>query len=333
MTGQSYQFLSPLSDAEYDALRADIAANGMRHPLIVDERGKILDGHHRARVAAELGFKPEREVVEGLTEQEKRDLAFTLNSARRHMDQVQRRAAVIASLKADPQLSDRQHGRRTGVSHPTVAGIRAELVAAGRLESLTSRIGADGRERPATRPPTAADVRQIPSADGAEADGESRRPGPAGGCPVGQAAPAPAAAPVTTPGAAAGVTPKHPESRPGEAPAGPVSQPTFPRAAGEAPTGAPTPVGAGGPSFDEVLDRLVPDDNPHREWQGNFLKAISGVNRIMLFTPADVAEKADEQCIEELVRVADRLATWRAEVMQARKAAIPHNVTPIRRIS
>lgn len=126
---------------------------------------------------------------------------------------------------------------------------------------------------------------------------------------------------------------EHPESRPGEAPAGPVSQPTFPRAAGEAPTGAPTPVGAGGPSFDEVLDRLVPDDNPHREWQGNFLKAISGVNRIMLFTPADVAEKADEQCIEELVRVADRLATWRAEVMQARKAAIPHNVTPIRRIS
>ncbi|MGW9196097.1 hypothetical protein [Micromonospora chersina] len=151
MTGQPYQFLPPLSDAEYDALRADIAANGMRHPIVVDERGKILDGHHRAKVAAELGFKPAREVVEGLSEQEKRDLAFTLNAARRHMDQAQRRTAVIASLKADPQLSDRQHGRRTGVSHPTVASIRAELVARGDVESLSTRVDSAGREQPATR--------------------------------------------------------------------------------------------------------------------------------------------------------------------------------------
>lgn len=148
----SYQFLPPLTDAEYEALRGDIAANGMRHPIIVDEKGKILDGHHRARIAAELDFKPEREVVAGLTEQDKRDLAFTMNTARRHMDAAQRRAAVIASLKADPGLSDRQHARRTGVSHPTVAGIRAELVAKGDVEKLSTRTDALGRQQPATRP-------------------------------------------------------------------------------------------------------------------------------------------------------------------------------------
>lgn len=148
----TYQFLPPLSDAEYEALREDIAQNGMRHPILVDEKGKILDGHHRARIAAELGFKPEREVLGGLSEVEKRDVAFKMNIARRHMDTAGKRAAVTASLKADPQLSDRQHGRRTGVSHPTVAGIRAELEAAGRLESFTSRVSADGRERPATQP-------------------------------------------------------------------------------------------------------------------------------------------------------------------------------------
>jgi ParB-like chromosome segregation protein Spo0J len=223
-----YQFLPPLSDAEYDALRADIAANGMRHPVIVDEKGKILDGHHRARIAGELGFKPERETVAGLTEEEKRDLAFTLNSARRHLDAAGRRAAVVASLKADPQLSDRQHARRTGVSHPTVAGIRAELVAAGRLESFTSRVGAGGRTRPATQPSsptgsetapiadlpqepdrsgsTAAEVESSPSADGTETDfGVTVEPALPGVGPVdGESVPAPAAVPG---GAAAGVTP------------------------------------------------------------------------------------------------------------------------------
>lgn len=169
-----YQFLPALSDAEYDALRADIAANGMRHPIIVDEKDKILDGHHRARIAAELGFKPERTTMAGLTETEKRDVAFTLNTARRHLDAPARRAAVVESLKADPQLSDRQHGRRTGVSHPTVANIRAELVATGRLESLTSRVGADGRTRPATQPSSPVG----PSAPVAEVPQDTDRPGP-----------------------------------------------------------------------------------------------------------------------------------------------------------
>lgn len=160
----SYQFLPPLSDDEILALREDIAQNGMLHPIVVDEKGRILDGHHRAAIAAALGFKPERHVMEGLTEVEKRTLAFRLNTGRRHMDREQRRAVVVASLKADPQLSDRQHARRTGVSHPTVAGIRAELEGTGRLESFTSRLSADGRERPASQPETPArrDPEQLP---------------------------------------------------------------------------------------------------------------------------------------------------------------------------
>lgn len=312
MTNQPYQFLPPLSDAEYDALRADIAANGMRHPIIVDEHGKVLDGHHRAKVAAELGFKPEREVIAGLTEQEKRDLAFTLNAARRHMDQAQRRTAVIASLKADPQLSDRQHGRRTGVSHPTVASIRAELVAAGRLESLTSRIGADGRERPASRPQSPAPMPEPEPKGVRQVDALEDHP-----------------------------------PRTGEADAPLDTADLGSAAVSKAPTGVAAPAGAGdphrdgvgatdpipGPTFGEVLDRLVPDDNPHREWQGNFIKALGGVNRLMLFTPAAVAEKADQQCLEELARLAEHFADWRARIAQERAASTPDNVTPIRRIS
>lgn len=118
-------------------------------------------------------------------------------------------------------------------------------------------------------------------------------------------------------------------------------------AVSEAPTGVAAPAGAGdphrdgvgatdpipGPTFGEVLDRLVPDDNPHREWQGNFIKALGGVNRLMLFTPAAVAEKADQQCLEELARLAEHFADWRARIAQERAASTPDNVTPIRRIS
>lgn len=147
-----YQFLPPLSDAEYEALRADIAANGMRHPIVVDEDGRILDGHHRARIADELGIDPPREVVPDLTEEAKRGLAFTLNAARRHLDPAQRRAAVVASLRTDPSLSDREHARRTGVSHPTVAAVRAELIAAGQGQVDSGRrVSANGRLQPAVR--------------------------------------------------------------------------------------------------------------------------------------------------------------------------------------
>lgn len=165
----SYQFLPPLSDAEYEALREDIAQNGMRHPILVDEKGKILDGHHRARIAAELGFKPERETLHGLTEVEKRDVAFKMNVARRHLDTAAKRAVVVASLKADPRLSDRQHARRTGSTHPTVAGIRAELEARGQVESFTTRTDAKGVEQPASRP-------SQPAAKPVEADAQLDTP-------------------------------------------------------------------------------------------------------------------------------------------------------------
>lgn len=165
----SYQFLPPLSDAEYEALREDIAQNGMRHPILVDEKGKILDGHHRARIASELGFKPERQVLGGLTETEKRDVAFKMNVARRHLDTAAKRAVVVASLKADPRLSDRQHARRTGSTHPTVAGIRAELEARGQVESFTTRTDAKGVEQPASRP-------SQPAAKPVEADAQLDTP-------------------------------------------------------------------------------------------------------------------------------------------------------------
>lgn len=147
-----YQVMPPLSAEEYQELYEDIKANGVLVPIVVDEDEVIIDGHHRAKIAAELGIPCPEELVSAKSEQEKRSIAFTLNLKRRHLNREQRRALIAESLKADPHLSNREHARRTGASHPTVNDVRNEMEEDGRLEKFTSRTSADGRERPASQP-------------------------------------------------------------------------------------------------------------------------------------------------------------------------------------
>lgn len=121
---QPYQLLPPLADDEYAALRDDIAANGVRVPVDVDEHGQILDGHHRCRIAAELGVQCPTRVVAGLTEDGKRQHAIAVNVHRRALTREQRRALVYEELKRDPDRSDRAIARIVGVDHKTVGAIR-----------------------------------------------------------------------------------------------------------------------------------------------------------------------------------------------------------------
>ena len=147
-----YQVMPPLSPEEYQELHDDIAANGVLVPILEDENGVIIDGHHRSKIAAELGIPCPVESISGKSEAEKRGMAFGLNLKRRHLNREQRRALIAESLKADPQLSNREHARRTGTGHPLVSRVRESLEATGQLEHCSSRISADGRERPASQP-------------------------------------------------------------------------------------------------------------------------------------------------------------------------------------
>lgn len=63
-----------------------------------------------------------------------------------------RRALIAESLKKDPQLSNREHERRTGASHARIQRDRKKLEELGQLDHWSSRVGADGRERPASQP-------------------------------------------------------------------------------------------------------------------------------------------------------------------------------------
>ena len=157
MSNPPLQVMPPLGEDEYRALKADVAERGVLVPVEVDEHGTIIDGHHRVQAWEELraeGMRLSdypRVVRAGLSEGEKRQLARALNIARRHLSRSDRRALIADAIRDDPGVSDRRLAVALGVSHPTVAAVRASLVAEGDVENLSTRTDTLGRAQPTTR--------------------------------------------------------------------------------------------------------------------------------------------------------------------------------------
>lgn len=139
-TAVRFQALPPLSPDEYVALEKSILALGVMVPILVDDHDVVIDGHHRQKIAAHHNLHCPVEKKRGLSDAAKRTLALSLNLDRRHLTREQRRALVEESIKADPQLSDREHGRRTGVSPQTATKVRDELEESAQVEHFPERI-------------------------------------------------------------------------------------------------------------------------------------------------------------------------------------------------
>lgn len=56
-----YQAMTELSDEEYQRLADDIRERGVLQPIVTDENGTILDGHHRAALAEHFDLDESRE--------------------------------------------------------------------------------------------------------------------------------------------------------------------------------------------------------------------------------------------------------------------------------
>ncbi len=92
-----------IAGAEFEALKVDIAANGIREPIILHE-GKVLDGRNRLRAARAAGIEPAVIRYQGAD-----PLAYviSLNLHRRHLSESQR-AMVAANIVTMKQGSN-QH--------------------------------------------------------------------------------------------------------------------------------------------------------------------------------------------------------------------------------
>lgn len=162
MSAVLFQNMPPLSPEEYAALEASIREHGVQVPILLDENNVVIDGHHRQKIATELGVPCPKRHVFDLSDMEKRTLALTLNLDRRHLSREQRRALVAASVKADPQLSDVQHAKRTGASDKTVASVRREMESRSEIPNVEMRTDSLGRQQPASKPDPLAEPHSEP---------------------------------------------------------------------------------------------------------------------------------------------------------------------------
>jgi ParB-like chromosome segregation protein Spo0J len=149
-----YQVMPPLTREEYWALKEDIAENGVLVSVVQDEEGTIIDGHYRVQAYQELeaegraaGGFPTQERT-GLTEDEKRDLAWRLNMQRRHLNQAQKQEAIRKKLKESPEWADNRIAQLLGVDHKTVRVHRVMLEGIKGIPKVQKVIGTDGKEYP-----------------------------------------------------------------------------------------------------------------------------------------------------------------------------------------
>jgi site-specific DNA-methyltransferase (adenine-specific) len=98
---EPYQVMPDLSESEYESLKSSIAERGILVPIEVDEKGTVLDGHHRIRAWKELreaglkvGDYPST-IRLGLSETEKQLHAYSLNYLRRQLTKEQRDGVIV----------------------------------------------------------------------------------------------------------------------------------------------------------------------------------------------------------------------------------------------
>ncbi len=119
-----FQVMPDLTPDELAALEADIAERGVVVPVVLDQHGRVLDGHHRRGIADRLGLPCPVETREVVDDEDARQTALALNLTRRHLTREQRRDLIARECQARPDDSDRAIARRFGCSPSTVAAVR-----------------------------------------------------------------------------------------------------------------------------------------------------------------------------------------------------------------
>lgn len=91
-----------MTASEIEALKGDIAQNGLREPIYLYQ-GKIIDGRNRYIACLETGVKPIFREYEG-TESNLIDFVISLNLVRRHLNTSQKACLAVEIL---PELEKR----------------------------------------------------------------------------------------------------------------------------------------------------------------------------------------------------------------------------------
>jgi ParB-like chromosome segregation protein Spo0J len=112
-----------LPEQQYEALKKSIHDKGQHVPIYVNDRGIVLDGHHRLRACRELGIEPKFVVKHFAGElDEQQQFVNTLNLLRRNLNPFQaveialQGAEIEVKLARKRQLQHLRKGRGEGKS-------------------------------------------------------------------------------------------------------------------------------------------------------------------------------------------------------------------------
>jgi ParB-like chromosome segregation protein Spo0J len=140
--------VSELSVEEYKSLKQSIKKeNGLYVPIIVNQNGIILDGHHRYKACQELGIEPKTLVREFKDKLDEQLFVIDCNLIRRQLNNFQRTELALKSkpileaiVKRNESLGgkggrnltplgrvDERIGERAGVSRDTVRKVEKIL--------------------------------------------------------------------------------------------------------------------------------------------------------------------------------------------------------------
>src|ERR687897_3929788 len=152
------------SPEEYESLKQSIKKeNGLYVPIIVNQNGIILDGHHRYKACQELGIEPKTLVREFKDKLEEQLFVIDCNLIRRQLNNFQRTELALKSKSILTEITKKnmslggkgskhletlgekgvseEIGKLAGVSHETVRKVEKIL----ENESITDKIKQDLR--------------------------------------------------------------------------------------------------------------------------------------------------------------------------------------------
>lgn len=92
-----------LTKVEYDSLKQSIADNGQYIPIVVNQKGIVIDGHHRFKASKELLIEPKIEVREFKDKAAERKFIHECNVKRRHLNLFEN---ILTELQDKPKLEE-----------------------------------------------------------------------------------------------------------------------------------------------------------------------------------------------------------------------------------
>jgi len=116
--------LPALSTEEQESLRLSIKADGVRDPIIIDEVGNILDGHHRYKFCPTAATR----TIRGLTDAEKQAFVLQANFARRNLSPEQKKEVQKSMIAVAKALRTEDPKRNTQAEIAVKLGVTQQAV-------------------------------------------------------------------------------------------------------------------------------------------------------------------------------------------------------------